>query len=89
MREGRTHAAAASTLACQPGLAVEIDPDVICRRGVLMPVNAAKLQSLDEEGWIYGYAEVLDPRAAGARRGRMRPRPPASAGRRATDLQPR
>ena len=86
MRQGRRHVAAASTLVLRPeGLRVELDPEVVGQRGIFLPIEAAKLRTLDEEGWIYGYADVVDRRGPTPRRRRMQLRPPRSPGRRASD----
>src|SRR3954466_7833388 len=69
MLAGRRHVTAASELVPDGGgPAVELDPTVVGSPGVVLPIEARKLRTLDEEGWVYAYPEVLDRRTPEPRR---------------------
>jgi hypothetical protein len=87
MLAGRRHVTAASQLVpADAGPAVELDPTIVCSHGVVLPIEARKLRTLDEEGWVYAYPDVLDRRAGEPRRRRLQQRtPPRTIGRRSSD----
>ena len=67
------------------GPAVELDPAIVGGHGVILPIEARKLRTLDDEGWVYAYPEVLDRRNPEPRRTRVQRAPERSVGRRASD----
>lgn len=90
MLSGRRHVAAASTLVMQgPRVAVQLDPDIVGREDVFLEIDPRKLRPLDEEGWVYGYPELVDRRHPEPRRTRHQAMPPRSPGRRASDKEAR
>ena len=90
MLAGRRHVAAASTLVRDgPRVAVQLDPEIVGRADVFLEIDPRKLRPLDEEGWVFGYPELVDRRRPTPRRqmhralsNGMRPR---GVGRRASD----
>ncbi len=89
MLAGRRHVTAASQLVPDGGgPAVELDPTIVCSSGVVLPIEARKLRTLDEEGWVYAYPDLLDRRRVEPRRTSQQqqkaPRP-RTAGRRSSD----
>jgi hypothetical protein len=86
MLAGRRHVTAASQLIpADRGPAVELDPTIVGGHGVILAIEARKLRTLDEEGWVYAYPEVLDRRGPEPRRRRVQRAPERSIGRRASD----
>jgi hypothetical protein len=87
MLAGRRHVTAASLLVPDgSGPAVELDPSIVRSHGVILPIEGSKLRTLDEEGWVYAYPNVLDRRRQEPRRLRQQQRMPArGSGRRASD----
>lgn len=94
MLAGGRHVAAASTLVRDgPRVAVQLDPEIVGRADIFLEIDPRKLRPLDEEGWVYGYPELVDRRRAtprrrmhGSLRNGMRPR---SVGRRESDKEVR
>jgi hypothetical protein len=87
---GRRHVSAASGLVMREGrVAVELDPDVVHAQGVFVEINPAKLRKLDDEGWVFGYPELVDRRDSLPRRRNYQAAPPRSPGRRAADNETR
>ena len=83
---GRRHVSAASDLVVRERrVAVELDPQIVHATGVFVEIDPAKLRKLDEDGWVYGYPELVDRRATRPRRHAHAPSPPRGRGRRATD----
>lgn len=91
MLAGRRHVTAASQLVPDGrGPAVELDPTIVCAQGVILPIEGRKLRTLDEEGWVYAYPDVLDRRDPEPRRRRHQQRtPPRGVGRRSSDRSSR
>ena len=88
--QGRRQVSAASTLVVREGrVAVELDPAMVHAKGVFVQIDAAKLRKLDEEGWVYGYPELVDRRRRPSRRGRERYSAAPSRGRRRADHETR
>ena len=87
MLAGRRHVTAASQLVPDDrGPAVEFDPSIVGSHGVILPVEARKLRTLDEEGWVYAYPDLLDRRGPDPRRRHHQQRKPErGSGRRASD----
>jgi hypothetical protein len=87
MLAGRRHVTAASLLVPDgSGPAVELDPSIVRSHGVILPIEGRKLRTLDEEGWVYAYPDVLDRRGPDPRRRMHHQRHPArSSGRRTSD----
>jgi hypothetical protein len=87
MLAGRRHVTAASQLVpSERGPAVELDPAIVGSHGVILPIEGRKLRTLDEEGWVYAYPDLLDRRRSEPRRLRQQQRMPArGSGRRASD----
>ena len=84
--EGHRHVSAASTLVLRAGrVAVELDPEMVKARGVFVEIDPAKLRTLDEDGYVFGYPELVDRRRMPPRRRRHSTQPPRSPGRRASD----
>ena len=80
---GRRQVSAASDLVMREGrVAVELDPEIVKAKGVFVEIDPKRLRRLDDDGWVFGYPELVDRRQVPARRqhngARMR-------GRRATD----
>ena len=87
---GRRHVSAASGLVMREGrVAVELDPDVVHAHGVFVEINPAKLRKLDDEGWVFGYPELVDRRHSLPRRRHYQAAPPRGPGRRAMDSERR
>ena len=81
---GSRQVSAASELVNRGGrIAVELDPDMVKARGVFVEIDPKKLRTLDEEGWVFGYPELVDRRRPQARRKRAQSK--RSSGRRASD----
>ena len=79
---GRRHVSAASGLVMREGrVAVELDPDIVHAQGVFVEINPAKLRKLDDEGWVFGYPELVDRRDSLPRRRNYQASPPFSASR--------
>jgi hypothetical protein len=91
MLAGRRHVTAASQLVpSERGPAIELDPTIVGSHGVILPIEGRKLRTLDEDGWVYAYPDVLDRRGPEARRRMHHQRHPArTAGRRASDRESR
>jgi hypothetical protein len=93
MLAGRRHVAAASTLIVEgPRVAVQLDPEIVGREDVFLEIDPKKLRPLDEEGWVYGYPELVDRRRPQPRRTRQLTREglrPRGVGRRASDKDAR
>ena len=91
MLAGRRHVTAASQLVpADVGPAVELDPSIVGCHGVILPIEGRKLRTLDEEGWVYAYPDLLDRRGAEPRRRLHKQRTPVrGAGRRASDRNSR
>ena len=87
MIAGRRHVTAASQLVPDgSGPAVELDPTIVGCHGVILPIEGRKLRTLDEDGWVYAYPDVLDRRDPQPRRRRHQQRTPVRGmGRRASD----
>src|SRR4051812_4743092 len=87
MLAGRRHVTAASLLVPDgAGPAVELDPSIVQSHGVILPIEGRKLRTLDEDGWVYAYPDVLDRRRTDPRRRHHQQRMPArGSGRRASD----
>ncbi len=84
---GRRQVSAASELVNREGrIAVELDPEMVRARGVFVEIDPKKLRTLDEEGWVFGYPELVDRRRALARRKRGAA-PSRTQGRRASDRE--
>jgi hypothetical protein len=83
---GRRHVSAASGLVVREGrVAVELDPEIVKAKGVFVEIDPRRLRKLDEEGWVFGYPELVDRRRMRPRRGKDSPSPPRGRGRRASD----
>jgi hypothetical protein len=88
--QGRRQVSAASTLVVREGrVAVELDPDMVHARGVFVEIDPAKLRKLDDDGWVYGYPELVDRRRMPSRRRRERYAAAPSRGRRRVDHETR
>lgn len=86
INEGRRQVSAASTLVLREGrAAVELDPQMVHAQGVFVEIDPAKLRTLDEDGYVFGYPEVVDRRKTTARRLHYSRHPPRSPGRRSSD----
>ena len=83
---GRRQVSAASELVNREGrVAVELDPQIVKSRGVFVEIDPHKLRKLDEEGWVFGYPELVDRRHLEPRR---HDGPPSRGrGRRVTDRE--
>ena len=81
---GRRQVSAASDLVMREGrIAVELDPEIVKAKGVFVEIDPVKLRTLDENGWVFGYPELVDRRRVRARR---HDGPPSrTRGRRTTD----
>jgi hypothetical protein len=85
---GRRQVSAASELVVRQGrVAVELDPDIVHAKGVFVEIDPGRLRKLDEDGWVYGYPELVDRRSTQPRR--SRDRPASARGRRAVDRETR
>ena len=83
---GIRQVSAASELVNRGGrIAVELDPDMVKAKGVFVEIDPRKLRTLDEEGWVFGYPELVDRRRPNGRR--KRAAPSRSQGRRASDRE--
>jgi hypothetical protein len=83
---GKRHVSAASGLVLREGrVAVELDPEIVKAKGVFVEIDPAKLRRLDEDGWVFGYPELVDRRARQVRRQHSSAHPPRNPGRRALD----
>jgi hypothetical protein len=88
--QGRRQVSAASALVVREGrIAVELDPAMVQAKGVFVEIDPAKLRKLDDEGWVYGYPELVDRRRRASRRRRERYSAAPSAGRRKVDRETR
>ena len=88
--QGRRQVSAASTLVVREGrVAVELDPAMVHAKGVFVQIDPAKLRKLDDDGWVYGYPELVDRRRRPSRRGRERYSAAPSRGRRRADHETR
>ena len=88
--EGRRQVSAASTLVVRAGrVAVELDPQMVKAKGVFVEIDPAKLRKLDEDGWVFGYPELVDRRHSLPRRRNYQASPPRTPGRRAMDSERR
>ncbi len=66
---GRRQVSAASELVSREGrVAVELDPEVVHAKGVFVEIDPSRLRRLDEEGWVFGYPELVDRRGLTPRR---------------------
>ena len=87
---GRRHVSAASGLVMREGrVAVELDPDIVKASGVFVEIDPRKLRKLYDEGWVFGYPELVDRRDSLPRRQHYQASPPRSPGRRAMDSERR
>jgi hypothetical protein len=87
---GRRHVSAASGLVMREGrVAVELDPEIVKAHGVFVEIDPAKLRKLDDDGWVFGYPELVDRRSWHSRRQDYAPSPPRGPGRRAADSESR
>jgi len=85
---GRRQVSAASDLVVREGrVAVELDPEIVKSKGVFVEIDPERMRKLDEEGWVFGYPELVDRRQPPPRR--KRPVPSRTRGRRATDRESR
>ena len=85
---GNRQVSAASELVNRAGrIAVELDPDMVKSKGVFVEIDPRKLRTLDEEGWVFGYPELVDRRRPQARRRKAAAK--RTSGRRATDREMR
>ena len=85
---GTRQVSAASELVNRGGrIAVELDPDMVKARGVFVEIDPRKLRTLDEEGWVFGYPELVDRRRPHTRRQKVAPQ--RTQGRRASDREVR
>jgi len=81
---GRRQVSAASELVTRGGrIAVELDPEIVKAKGVFVEIDPDRLRKLDEDGWVFGYPELVDRRNPYERR--KRAAPSRMVGRRATD----
>lgn len=87
---GRRQVSAASGLVVREGcVAVELDPEIVRAKGVFVEIDPAKLRKLDEDGWVFGYPELVDRRRGHARRQTYNADPPRTPGRRTADRDTR
>jgi hypothetical protein len=85
---GRRQVSAASELVVRDKrIAVELDPDIVKSKGVFVEIDPKKLRTLDEDGWVFGYPDLVDRRDPQGRR--KKAAPSRSRGRRATDREVR
>ena len=90
IREGRRQVSAASTLVVREGrIAVELDPQMVHAKGVFVEIDPGKLRKLDDDGWVYGYPDLVDRRRVASRRRRERYVGATSRGRRKVDHETR
>jgi len=83
---GKRQVSAASGLVMREGrVAVELDPAIVKANGGFVEIDPEKLRRLDEEGWVFGYPELVDRRADHPRRQVYSADPPRTPGRRAID----
>ena len=83
---GRRHVSAASGLVIREGrVAVELDPEIVKAKGVFVEIDPGRLRKLDDEGWVFGYPELVDRRDSRPRRRNYQASPPRSPGRRTAD----
>ncbi len=83
---GRRQVSAASELVTRGGrVAVELDPEIVKSKGVFVEIDPGRLRKLDEEGWVFGYPELVDRR--GVRQRRHDGPPSRMRGRRTTDRE--
>ena len=87
---GRRHVSAASGLVIREGrVAVELDPEIVKAKGVFVEIDPGRLRKLDDEGWVFGYPELVDRRDSLPRRRNYQASPPRGPGRRAMDSERR
>jgi hypothetical protein len=87
---GKRQVSAASGLVMREGrVAVELDPEIVKSKGVFVEIDPEKLRKLDEEGWVFGYPELVDRRAGYPRRQVYSANPPRTPGRRSIDRENR
>ena len=85
---GRRQVSAASDLVMhERRIAVELDPDIVKSKGVFVEIDPRKLRTLDEDGWVFGYPDLVDRRGAEGRR--KRAVAARARGRRASDRESR
>lgn len=85
---GRRQVSAASELVVRQGrVAVELDPEIVHAKGVFVEIDPHRLRKLDDDGWVYGYPELVDRRSPRPRR--RKDRPSSHRGRRAADREMR
>ena len=85
---GRRQVSAASDLVMREGrIAVELDPEIVKAKGVFVEIDPRKLRRLDDDGWVFGYPELVDRRNVKSRR--TKAPPSRNRGRRATDREVR
>jgi hypothetical protein len=83
---GRRHVSAASGLVMREGrVAIELDPDIVKAKGVFVEIDPRRLRKLDDEGWVFGYPELVDRRDSLPRRRNYQASPQRGPGRRASD----
>ena len=60
---GRRQVSAASDLVMREGrVAVELDPEIVKAKGVFVEIDPKRLRRLDDDGWVFGYPELVDRR---------------------------
>ena len=85
---GRRQVSAASELVVRRGrVAVELDPEIVHSKGIFVEIDPNRLRKLDDDGWVYGYPELVDRRSPSPRR--SKDRPSSGRGRRAADRESR
>ena len=90
MAAGRRHVSAASVLVLrEKRVAVELDPQVVHAKGVFVEIDPRKLRTLDEEGWVFAYPELVDRRDLLPRRRNYQAAPRRGPGRRAAGSERR
>jgi hypothetical protein len=86
IQEGRRQVSAASTLVLREGrIAVELDPRMVHASGVFVEIDPKKLRTLADDGYVFGYPELVDRRQMAARRRKHSTNPARGPGRRASD----
>jgi len=58
-------------------------------KGVFVEIDPRKLRTLDEDGWVFAYPELVDRRDSLPRRRHYQASPPRGPGRRAADSETR
>lgn len=87
---GRRQVSAASQLCVRDHrVAVELDPEIVKSKGVFVEIDPRRLRTLDENGWVFGYPDLVDRRAPRPRRRKESKTPPRNRGRRLADREVR